>query len=519
MISIKIDDKKIEVEEGKTILDAATSAGISIPTMCHMEGLEPFTSCLVCVVKDKASGKLMPSCAIKATEGMDLESDSHEVRGARKTSLELLLSEHLGDCEAPCQKICPAHMDIPNMIRLIEDGKDREALELIKETIALPAILGRICPAPCEKGCRRKQDDSPVSICYLKGYAAESNLRSEGRFIPECDKPNGKSIGIIGSGPGGLASAYYLLLKGYDVFCYEKNAIPGGDLYKSVEEGRLPTDVLQAEIAIIEKMGLKFKCATEVGVDITFEDLQKKHDSIIIASGKMIPKRVLELYGFKSDKTGLKVDKKNFRTEIENVYAIGGLIAPGKMAIRSCAHGLQVADVIHSELMGVKPQALHSVNVAIGKVDDSEMIQFKQSASDADRIDPEAEKNYFSVYEARAETKRCLRCDCAKPNTCKLRIYGDEYRAEVKGYRNPEREQFRRFEEHESVIYEPGKCINCGICVRLTEKADAKYGMAFIGRGYEVDVKVPFAELLKDGLGDVAGDCVKNCPTGALYFR
>lgn len=171
MLSIKIDNIKIDIENGKTILDLAKSAGIDIPTMCHIDGLESFTSCLVCVVKDKKTGKLMPSCAIKAVDGMELESNSDEVREARKTALELLLSEHIGDCEAPCQKICPAHMDIPNMIRLIENGEDRKAIALIKETIALPAILGRICPAPCEKGCRRKQDDSSISICYLKGYA------------------------------------------------------------------------------------------------------------------------------------------------------------------------------------------------------------------------------------------------------------------------------------------------------------------------------------------------------------
>lgn len=519
MISLKIDDKKIEIENGKTILDAAKSIGIDIPTMCHYEGLEPFTSCLVCVVKDRKTGKLMPSCAIKVVDGMELESNSEEVHEARKTALELLLSEHLGDCEAPCQKICPAHMDIPNMIRLIENGEDRKAIELIKETIALPAILGRICPAPCEKGCRRKQDDSPVSICYLKGFAAEADLRSKDNYVPQCKNGNDKSIGIIGSGPGGLSAAYYLLQKGYRVTCYEKSAIPGGDLHKAVEEGRLPTDVLQAEIAVIEKMGLKFKCATEIGTDLTFDELQRMHDSIIIASGKMIPKKVKELYGFESEKTGLKIDKNNFKTELENVYAIGGLIAPGKLAIRSCAHGLQVADIIDNNLMGTALKESNSVNVAIGKVEKEEMVQFKQSISDANRVVPEENKNYFTVYEARAEAKRCLRCDCAKPKTCKLRIYGHEYGALVKGYRNPDRELFRRIDQHESVIYEPGKCVNCGICVRLTEKADAKYGMAFIGRGYEVDVKVPFAELLKDGLGTVAKECVENCPTGALYFK
>ena len=107
-----------------------------------------------------------------------------EAAKSRKEALELLLSDHVGDCEAPCVPSCPANMNIPLMNRLIAEGKFDESLKVVKETIALPLILGYICPAPCEKACRRGQIDDPVSICILKKYVAAEDLR-EDSYLPE----------------------------------------------------------------------------------------------------------------------------------------------------------------------------------------------------------------------------------------------------------------------------------------------------------------------------------------------
>ena len=93
---------------------------------------------------------------VRRQDWLVVETDCDEVRRHRKTALELLLSDHLGDCVAPCENVCPAHLDIPRMNRLIAEGKMREAAEVVKETIPLPAVLGRICPTPCEARCRRK---------------------------------------------------------------------------------------------------------------------------------------------------------------------------------------------------------------------------------------------------------------------------------------------------------------------------------------------------------------------------
>ncbi|MBK7030480.1 MAG: (2Fe-2S)-binding protein [Bacteroidales bacterium] len=172
MVRLRINDKPITVEEGTTLLQAAHEAGFEIPTMCHLEKVSIHPSCMVCVVGDLDNGKMYPSCAMPVAEGMNIITESPEIHEFRKNALELLLSEHIGDCEAPCRLSCPAFMDIPLMNRLIAEGRFEEALKVVRQEIALPFILGYICPAPCEKACKRKPIDGAVSICLLKRFTA-----------------------------------------------------------------------------------------------------------------------------------------------------------------------------------------------------------------------------------------------------------------------------------------------------------------------------------------------------------
>ena len=168
MPRLTIDSREVQVPEGSTILEAARVLGIRIPTLCHLDGLEPSVSCFVCVVKVKGLAHLVPACATIARDAMEVESETEEVHEARRTALELLLSDHVGDCMAPCQLLCPAQMNIPVMNRQIAAGELEKAIVTVKRDIAIPAVLGRICPAPCEKGCRRAARDAAVSICLLK---------------------------------------------------------------------------------------------------------------------------------------------------------------------------------------------------------------------------------------------------------------------------------------------------------------------------------------------------------------
>ncbi|MGB2782009.1 MAG: 2Fe-2S iron-sulfur cluster-binding protein, partial [Phycisphaerae bacterium] len=160
MPQLMIDNREVTVPEGATILDAARRLGIAIPTLCHLDGLPPSTSCMVCLVRVRSPDRLVPSCAALAEDGMIVESETEEVRAARREAMALLLSDHLGDCEAPCRIICPAGLDIPRMLRHLAAGETGEAYALARGALVLPGVLGCICPAPCEKGCRRGEYDA-----------------------------------------------------------------------------------------------------------------------------------------------------------------------------------------------------------------------------------------------------------------------------------------------------------------------------------------------------------------------
>ena len=177
MVTLKIDGKILAVPSGSYLLQAAKKAGADIPALCHYEGLDHYTSCMVCMVKDVQTGSLLPSWSVLAEEGMDIVTLDEEIFESRKAALELLLSDHTGDCQAPCQVACPAHMDIPLMNRLLAEGKVDEALRVVDRDIPIPSVLGRICHAPCEGACRRKTIDESVSVCLLKRYAGDFGIR------------------------------------------------------------------------------------------------------------------------------------------------------------------------------------------------------------------------------------------------------------------------------------------------------------------------------------------------------
>ena len=210
-VAITLNGRPLEVSADKTILEAAQGQGVFIPTLCFANGSERFTSCMLCVVHELDSDRLLPSCSAPVAEGMRIETENEKVEDARRDALNFLLSEHVGDCEAPCQRACPAQMNIPLMIRQIQAQQMEAAVKTIKQDIALPAILGRICPAPCEKGCKRKFHDAPLSICLLKRFAADVDLAQASPYQPPVDEKSGKKVAIVGTGPTGLAAAYYLM--------------------------------------------------------------------------------------------------------------------------------------------------------------------------------------------------------------------------------------------------------------------------------------------------------------------
>ena len=193
---------------------------------------------------------------------------------------------------SPCQNACPAGVNVPGYVALVAAGRLRDAYNLIRKENPFPAVCGRVCTHECESKCRRGTLDEPVAIADLKRYIADYVLKHEEPYIDLVFPKKGKSVGIIGAGPSGLTCGYYLARLGYDVDVYEAQPVAGGILAFGIPEYRLPSDVLQHEIRLIEQVGVKIRLNTEVGSDVTFYQLRNKHDAIYIATGTQLPNRI-----------------------------------------------------------------------------------------------------------------------------------------------------------------------------------------------------------------------------------
>jgi len=517
MPKLFIDNREVEVDKGATILDAAGKLGIEIPTMCFLKDYKPSTSCMVCVVKVNGLDNLVPACGTVAKDGMRVESSSDQVRQARKAALELLLSDHVGDCLGPCQVICPARMSIPLMIRQIAAGKFRDAIATVKKDIALPAVLGRICPKPCERGCRRAVFDEAVSICLLKRYVADLDLQSANPYLPPCKPAQDKRVAIVGAGPAGLAAAYYLQQAGLCCTVFDDHEKPGGMLRYSVPKEHLPNEVLDKEIALIEKLGMKFKGQTRINIDLLMEDLRKDFDAVFVAVGQLKSGDAKSM-GLKEGTNGISIDGKTYQTNLPGVFAGGDAVHKRKLTVRAVADGKEAAVSISQYLSGCSVTGpVKEFNTRIGKLMDGEIEKFLACADKAERTKPSGKDGGFTDQQARKESTRCLHCDCRKTDSCKLRQYAQDYEAKPTRYKG-QRRLFVQKAQHPDVIYEAGKCIDCGLCIQTAARAGEELGLTFVGRGFDVRVAVPFGRSIAQALKHSADQCVNACPTGALAF-
>jgi ferredoxin len=519
MPRLLIDNREIEVPPGSTILDAARKLGLEIPALCFVDGYRPCTSCMVCLVKLQNENRMVPSCATLAEQGMRVASETQEVHQVRKSALELLLSDHVGDCIAPCQSTCPAHMDIPLMLRQVAAGQLPEAIVTVKKDIALPAILGRVCPELCERSCRRRKLDGPASICLLKRHVADADLAQENSYLPPCKPDTGKKVAIIGAGPAGLSAAYHLRQAGHACTVFDQQAEPGGILRYKIDENTLPREVLDAEIAVIEKMGASLRMNTRIGSDMSLADLRKDYDAVLVAVGT-IGQDDVEHFGLLATQKGFQIDLKTHQTNIPGIFAAGDAVHSSKLVVRSVADGKTVATCIDQYLSGIPVSSrVRPFTVHAGRLSKEEIEKLTVSTSDTGRVAiTENSTASLSDEQARAEALRCLHCDCSRRDCCKLRKYAANYGARPRRYRG-ERKVLERHLNHAEVIYEPGKCILCGLCVQIASETGEPLGLTFINRGFSMRVDIPYDRSLADGLKLAAKQCAQACPTGALVLR
>jgi NADPH-dependent glutamate synthase beta subunit-like oxidoreductase/Pyruvate/2-oxoacid:ferredoxin oxidoreductase delta subunit len=194
---------------------------------------------------------------------------------------------------APCKAACPAGIHVQGYVALIAQGKFAEALALIREAIPFPGVCGRVCHHPCEAACRRGEHDQPVAIEYLKRFVSDNVLRPTSyvrRPISNLQSPIPNiqaKVAIIGSGPAGLTAAYFLAREGYPLTVFEALPVAGGMMAAGIPSYRLPRDVLQSEIQVIEALGVEIRTNTSIGPngDLSLEELRRDYDAVFVAVG------------------------------------------------------------------------------------------------------------------------------------------------------------------------------------------------------------------------------------------
>lgn len=222
---------------------------------------------------DCAIGYEAAKMVLQGIQGFREDYEEHVKRGRCISGLKHAI---------PCTDVCPAHVDVPGYIALVKDGRYEDAVRLIRKDNPFPSVCGYVCEHPCEERCRRHMVDDAVNICGIKRYAVD-----HAGYIPtpECAEPTGKRIAIVGGGPGGLTTAYFLTLMGHKTVVYEQRQKLGGMLRYGIPDYRLPQNILDKDIQYILDSGVETVLNTTIGEDISMEELKRQYDAVYISIG------------------------------------------------------------------------------------------------------------------------------------------------------------------------------------------------------------------------------------------
>ena len=486
-IPVTMDGQLVLAQAGETLLEVARRIGIRIPTLCHVAQLTPLDTCLVCVVQVAGQDALVPSCATPVAAGMEVRTDSQRVLSARRGAIELLLSEHTGECLAPCQIACPAGLDIPEFLQTLPTDAPAAAL-LALRGLALPSTLGWICNAPCERACRREELDQPIEIRRLHRLVTADGQPMPGAEPPTfaVGPPTGEHVAVVGSGPAGLAAALRLLLHGHECTLFELQNQLGGML-RGLDAETLPVPVLEADLAVLRDLGVRQRLGVGVGADLPLPALLTQFDAVVLA-------------------TGAAADAPT--SEDPKVFRAGAAAGHAGLAVRVVADGLAVADRVDRLLMA-KPAPPERIRVRYGELDDDGRA-FVHRGQHAQAPQP------MAAASRQAEAMRCLACGCEGHDTCSLRTIGGEVGATPRRFGGAHRPLLRD-DSHPDLVYESHKCILCQACVRLCEPTAEHAGLTVAGRGFDSRVTAPYDQPLAQALdAETARRLADACPTSAM---
>lgn len=203
---------------------------------------------------------------------------------ATRQQMQALVDGCMGESAPYCQAACPMHTDVRSYVNLIAEGRYHDALSVIREKLFLPATLGRICAHPCEDSCKRGELGHPMAIASLKRFVADK-YDNPNQWNTEVPAEQDESVAIIGAGPAGAQAAVDLRRKGYRVTIFDRLNVVGGMMRVGIPAYRLPRDVIDLEYSLLEGLGVEFRMNTNIGTDVTLEELESQYDAVIVAVG------------------------------------------------------------------------------------------------------------------------------------------------------------------------------------------------------------------------------------------
>jgi hypothetical protein len=409
------------------------------------------------------------------------------------------------------------HNEVPQIIRDIQAGQMDVAVAHLRHEMAMAGVLERLCNAPCEKGCRRGLVDESVSIRALMRHAADWDLKNPEPYVPPCAESSSKRVAIVGAGMTGLSTAYYLAQLGHASVVFDAQPRVLNRLRSEQGAEALPDWVVDGELRLLQRIGVEIRTGVKVGGDPSMDQLRDDYDAVVVACGVMSEEEMLAMGVTGTDK-GVTVDPKTAQTRVEGVFSAGSAVKKDLPILRSVQQAKAMAACISQALSTRAVVGIVDMyNHMMGRLQPEELKEFASHAAPIPRVRSADEGHRaYDKDDAKLETGRCMHCDCRANKDCKLRIYSDEYSAVQHAHKGEERASYVQVNRDTGVLYEPGKCVKCGLCVRVTKAEGEQFGFTFVGRGFEVKAAVSLNKSLEEGLTKTAGKVVQACPTGAL---
>jgi glutamate synthase (NADPH/NADH) small chain len=346
-----------------------------------------------------------------------------------------ILADCIGEELPPCQAACPLDIRVREKLRCMQAGDLAGALAVVLERCPFPGILGRICPHPCEAACTRAGVDQPIAIAGLKRYLADLDPDAVFNVTPGPQRP--QRLAVVGGGPAGLIATYELRRHGYPVTLFEAEAALGGALRFSTPPSRLPREVLDREVSVVENLGVDVRLRTRLGRDIHLENLRRDFVAVFLALGHRGRRRrnagedltgamdglsFLKAGNPGAASTRVETDPVTLQTKSPGVFAGGALVTGPTSVVAAMAAGRRAALAMHCSFTGEQPQGWpplgsRSTNLIVDTrgvtlAARQAMPTLSQAAREAQ---PDAErKTGFTPDAARAEAARCLTCVCSQ---------------------------------------------------------------------------------------------------------